>query len=167
MSESASGGHVRLLVTVVPSPSALTRAYSAMATLKGSFPASKPGGGKAGKGKAAAVATHTAVTDSAEQEHQRVCDELKRFDFDSVRLWPCFAHRLAARSRTTRAARIAICRNWHCASPTLTIQVLCRASTALWPLPRYDTTSTVSVLRWRARALFPPLRQEEWCCFAV
>lgn len=54
-----------------------------MATLKGSFPASKPGG-KAGKGKAAAPA-QVAVTDSAEQEHQRVADELKRFDFDSVR----------------------------------------------------------------------------------
>jgi hypothetical protein len=55
-----------------------------MATLKGSFPASKPGG-KAGKGKAAAPAVVVAVTDSAEQEHERVCDELKRFDFDSVR----------------------------------------------------------------------------------
>ena len=60
---------------------------STMATLKSSFPASKPGKAQTDKGKAAA-ATHTAAAaaaDSAEQEYEQLCHELKLFDFDSVR----------------------------------------------------------------------------------
>lgn len=68
-----------------------------MATLKSSFPASKPGKAQL-RGKAAA-ATHTAAAaaaDSAEQEYEQLCHELKLFDFDSVRNPGCVAIGLAS-----------------------------------------------------------------------